>query len=106
MKPDGLLIVYGLNGANPIVGAENLAQNIDHFNTFTEHSLGQLLKLGGFDDIRVLPLKIYVFWKNPLNYVGLAVTGLLEFMFRLLFKLYGKDVNILSKKIAATCRRS
>lgn len=104
LKSQGLMIVYGLNGANPIVGAENLAQNIDHFNTFTEHSLEQLLTLGGFREIRILPLKIYVFWKNPLNYVGLAITGLLEFAFKILFKLYGKNVNILSKKIAATCR--
>lgn len=106
LKSNGLLIVYGLNGANPIVGAENLSQNIDHFNTFTEHSLKQLLILGGFQDIKILPLKIYVFWKNPLNYVGLAVTSLFELMFRVLFKLYGKNVTILSKKLAATCRRS
>ena len=105
LKSNGQLIVYGLNGANPIVGSENLSQNIDHFNTFTEHSLKQLLILGGFQDIKILPLKIYVFWKNPLNYVGLAVTSLFELMFRVLFKLYGKNVTILSKKLAATCRK-
>lgn len=104
LKPNGLLIVYGLNGANPMVGAENLAQNIDHFYTFTEHSLKQLLELARFNEIRVLPLKVYVFWKNPLNYVGLAVTGLFELFCRIMFKLYGKDVKILTKKIMATCR--
>ena len=51
LNPRGVLLVYGLNGANPLVGAENLAQNIDHFNTFTEHSLLQLLSLAGFKDI-------------------------------------------------------
>ena len=39
LKPGGLMIVYGLNGANPLVGSENLAHNIDHFNTFTDYSL-------------------------------------------------------------------
>ena len=66
------MIVYGLNGANPLVGSENLAHNIDHFNTFTDYSLRQVLQLAGFSDIRVMPLKLYVFWKNPLNYVGLG----------------------------------
>lgn len=101
---DGQIIVYGLNGANPIVGSENLAHNIDHFSTFTETSLRQVLEISGFRQIRVLPLKIYVFWKNPLNYVGLAITTILEFSFRMLFKIYGKNVSILSKKIAATAR--
>jgi 2-polyprenyl-3-methyl-5-hydroxy-6-metoxy-1,4-benzoquinol methylase len=105
LKPGGLLIVYGLNGANPLTAAENLSHNIDHFNTFTENSLRQLLELSKFSDIKLLPLKIYVFWKNPLNYVGLAITGFFEFFFRVMYKLYGKKVKILSKKIAATCRK-
>ncbi len=42
-----------------------------------------------------------MFWKNPLNYVGLAVTSTLEAVFRVMFMLYGKKVKILSKKVAA-----
>jgi SAM-dependent methyltransferase len=104
LKPGGLLIVYGLNGANPLVGSENLAHNIDHFNTFTDYSLRQVLELGGFTGVKVMPLRLYVFWKNPLNYVGLAVTTVLELFFRACFILYGKDVKILTKKLAAVCR--
>ena len=103
LKPGGLMIVYGLNGANPLVGSENLAHNIDHFNTFTDYSLRQILQLAGFAEIRVMPLKLYVFWKNPLNYVGLVATGLLELFFRGCFILYGKDVKVLTKKLAAVC---
>ncbi|MBN1236877.1 MAG: class I SAM-dependent methyltransferase [Gammaproteobacteria bacterium] len=105
LRSGGLLLVYGLNGANPLVGSENLAHNVDHFNTFTEHSISQVLQLGGFERIEPLPLKIYVFWKNPMNYVGLAVTGLLELGFRIVYKMYGKNVRILTKKIAATAVR-
>lgn|SRR5690606_15405918 len=101
LRPGGFVFVYGLNGANPLVGSENLAHNIDHFNTFTEHSLTQVLRLAGFEKIRTLPLSIYVFWKNPLNYVGLAFTGALELFFRVAYKMYGKNVRILTKKIAA-----
>ena len=105
LRDGGTVIAYGLNGANPFVGAENLAHNIDHFNTFTEYSLQQILELGGFSNVRLFPLKIYVFWKNPLNYVGLFITGFFELFFRVMFKLYGKNVKILSKKVAAIAHK-
>jgi len=50
-------------------------------------------------------LKLYVFWKNPLNYVGLAVTTVLELGMRVIFMLYGKKVRVLSKKVAAIAVR-
>jgi SAM-dependent methyltransferase len=101
LRPGGRVVVYAMNGANPLVGSENVAHNIDHFYNVTEHSLTQLMQLGGFVDIRPFALKLYVFWKNPLNYVGLAVTTVLEAIYRVIFKMYGKKVTILSKKIAA-----
>jgi len=101
LRPGGRVVVYAMNGANPMVGSENLSHNIDHFYNVTEHSLGQILQLAGFGAVRPFALKLYVFWKNPLNYVGLAVTATLEAVFRVLFMLYGKKVKILSKKVAA-----
>jgi cyclopropane fatty-acyl-phospholipid synthase-like methyltransferase len=73
LKQGGCLIIHSLNGANPIVGAENLALNFDHYNTFTENSLKDILKYSKFTDIKVFPLKLYVFYNNPLNYVGLVI---------------------------------
>jgi len=105
LKPDGTLISYTLNGANPLVGAENLAHNIDHFYTVTEYSFRQLLELSGFRQIKIHPLKLYVFWKNPLNYVGLVSTFFIELFFRAIFALYGKKVRVLTKKLLATCVR-
>lgn len=101
LRPGGRVIVYAMNGANPLVGSENLSHNIDHFYNVTEYSLEQLLKLGGFTGIRVFALKLYVFWKNPFNYVGLFATTALEWTFRAVYRLYGKKVRVLSKKIAA-----
>ena len=105
LKDGGVLIVYGLNGANPITGAEALAQNFDHFNTFTEYSLRQVLELVGFHAVELFPLKLYVFYKNPLNYIGIALTSALTVFFRICFKLYGKKNKNFSKKIAAVCRK-
>ncbi len=101
LRKDGRVVVYAMNGANPLVGSENLSHNIDHFYNVTEYSLTQILQLGGFEKIRVFPLKLYVFWNNPFNYVGLAVTTLFELTMRMIYRLYGKKVRVLSKKIAA-----
>jgi nucleoside-diphosphate-sugar epimerase/2-polyprenyl-3-methyl-5-hydroxy-6-metoxy-1,4-benzoquinol methylase len=97
----GRLICHGLNGANPIVGAETLAQNFDHFNTFTAYSLQQVLEYAGFKDIRIFGLHLYVFYKNPMNYVAWAVSAAMGILFRALFIIYGKTNRIFTKKIAA-----
>ena len=102
LRPGGQVLVYAMNGANPLVGSENLSHNIDHFYNLTEYSLQQVLELAGFHDVRVFALKLYVFWTNPLNYVGLAVTSVLELLLRAVFVLYGKKVRVLSKKLAAS----
>ena len=104
LRKNGLLVTYAMNGAHPLYGSENLAHNIDHFYTVTEFSLKQIMTAGGFSDVRIHPLKLYVYWTNPLNYVGLAVTGLIDLTVRILFKLYGKNVKVLTKKIAASGR--
>jgi len=106
LRPGGKIVVYAMNGANPLVGSENLAHNIDHFYNVTEHSITQLLQLGGFQNIKPFALKLYVFWMNPLNYVGLFVTSVMEAAMKIIFVLYGKKVRIVSKKIAAVAERA
>src|SRR6201994_500125 len=63
LRPGGRVVVYAMNGANPMVGSENLSHNIDHFYNVTEYSLGQILQLAGFAQVRPFALKLYVFWK-------------------------------------------
>jgi len=105
LVPGGRLISHGLNGANPITGSEALAQNFDHYNTFTEYTLNQLLSHGGFQDVEVFPLHLYVFYKNPFNWLAWGVSTLLSAVFRAAFILYGKHNKIFTKKIAAVARK-
>ena len=105
LKPGGTLIVHALNGANPITGAEALAQNFDHYNTFTEYTLRQILEHSGFRETRVIPLNLYVFYKNPFNWVAWAAASFLTLLFRAAFVLYGKTNRIFTKKIAAVCQK-
>ncbi len=102
----GMIIVHSLNGANPITGAEALAQNFDHHNTLTEYSLGQVLEHSGFTDIRVFPLNLYVFYRNPANYVLILLSALYTAFFRFSFLLYGKKNKLFTKKIGAVARKS
>ncbi len=105
LTPGGRLICHSLNGANPVVGAESLAQNFDHCNTFTEYTMRQALNYTGFENIQVFPLNLYVFWKNPANYLLLAASGLLHLSFRALFIMYGKSNKLFTKKIGASCQK-
>jgi 2-polyprenyl-3-methyl-5-hydroxy-6-metoxy-1,4-benzoquinol methylase len=106
LREQGILILHALNGANPITGAEALAQNFDHYNTFTEYTLRQVLIYSHFGDIQVIPLNLYVFYKNPLNYLLIMVDRLYTLFFRVSFMLYGKSNTIFTKKIAGICKKS
>lgn len=101
----GTLLVHSLNGANPITGSEALAQNFDHYNTFTEYSLRQILEHTGFGEVNVFPLNLYVFYNNPLNYVALLADRINTLLFRINFILYGKHNRIFTKKIAAVGKK-
>ncbi|MBW2269982.1 MAG: class I SAM-dependent methyltransferase [Deltaproteobacteria bacterium] len=105
LKPGGTLILHALNGANPITGAEALAQNFDHYNTFTEYTFRMILGHTDFEEVRVIPLNLYVFYRNPFNWVARAAASLLTLCFRAAFVLYGKNNRIFTKKIAAICRK-
>lgn len=101
----GTLMVHVINGANPIVGAESLAQNFDHQFTFTEYSLKQALEFTRYKNIKVIPLNLYVFYTNPFNYVALLIDKFYTFFFRINFILYGKSNKLFTKKIAAICNK-
>ncbi|MBU2477563.1 MAG: class I SAM-dependent methyltransferase [Gammaproteobacteria bacterium] len=105
LREGGRLITHGLNGANPITGSEALAQNFDHYNTFTEYTFRQVLEHSKFEDIKVYPLNLYVFWTNPLNYVLIAMSSLYTLFFRVSFIMYGKSNKIFTKKIGSVCRK-
>jgi len=101
LREKGMLIVHSMNGANPITGPEAVAQNFDHYNAFTSYSLKQILEHCGYADVHVLPLHLYVFRGNPLNYVAWGLAAILHLAFTAAFILYGKSNKLWTKKIAA-----
>lgn len=105
LRSGGRLLVHSINGANPFTGSESRAGNFDHYNSFTEYSLRQALEHAGYEDVDVLPLNLYVFFHNPLNYVALAAEKLTHLFFRLNYLLVGKHATVFTKKIAAVGRK-
>ena len=101
LRPGGILLVHALNGANPITGAEALAQNFDHYNPFTEYTMRQVLEHCHFEKVKVFPLNLYVFYTNPLNYVLMLMSALYTAFFRISFIMYGKKNKLFTKKIGA-----
>jgi len=106
LKDNGQIIAHALNGANPITGPEALAQNFDHYNTFTEYTIKQVFEFTHFNKIKVFPLNLYVFYNNPLNYVLIALSALYTAFFRISFIMYGKSNKLFTKKIGAVATKA
>jgi 2-polyprenyl-3-methyl-5-hydroxy-6-metoxy-1,4-benzoquinol methylase len=49
----GRLLIHSINGTNPLTGSESRAGNFDHYNSFTEYSLKQILEFTKFDNIKI-----------------------------------------------------
>jgi SAM-dependent methyltransferase len=105
LKDGGTLIIHSINGASPLTGSEARAGNFDHYNSFTEYSLKQVLEYSGYQHVRTLPLDLYVFYLNPLNYVALLLDRLYTLFCRVSFRLVGKSARLFSKKISAVSRK-
>jgi nucleoside-diphosphate-sugar epimerase len=105
LSKNGMLVVHSLNGANPITGSEALAQNFNHYNTLTEYSLKQILGYAGFRRIKTFPLNLYIFYENPINYIGVVLNYLLNKIFQISFLFYGKKNKLFTKKIGAVANK-
>lgn len=106
LVPGGVLILKTINSANPITGPHGRYLDLTHETSWTEESMQQVLGFRGFSDIRVLPSNLYVFYSNPLNYVGLVASKMLEWIFLLIFRLNGRNLTkVFTKNLLAVASR-
>jgi hypothetical protein len=102
LSPHGRLILKVPNGANPILAGSSRYIDFTHELLFTEESLSQVLRISGFKNIRIYAQDLYVFSKNPLNYLAKFMNFILNGSFRLLFRFYGrKTTKIFTKCLIA-----
>lgn len=99
---NGKTIIKTPNSSNPILANSGRYIDFTHEIGFTEESLSQILRVSGFREVRVYPQDVYIFYKNPLNYIAKFISKILNLIFRLLFLLYGrKTTKIFTKDIIA-----
>lgn len=102
----GKLFISTPNLSNPTLGSSSRYDDISHKVGYTEVSLMQLLKVGGFKDLYIKGLDVYVFYENPLNYPAKILSKLVNFFFRLCFLLYGRrTTKIFDKHLLAVAKK-
>lgn len=102
----GLILIKTMNGGNSILGTTTLYSDLTHRIMFDEFSLREVVAISGFDfdKIKVKKANLYVFYKNPLNYVAWIVNEVFSLLLRLYFILNNKKNKIFSKNIIAVVR--
>jgi len=102
LTSNGRLIIKTCNMANPITGSGSMYFDFTHETGFTEISLKEVLTATKFNNIILKGTDIYIFNRNPLNYVAKFVAAIYNQFFYLSAYLYGrKSIKIFTKDIMA-----
>ena len=105
LNPGGRLLLNAANCANPLISTEYPGNNWDHYLQAAEGNMTQAFSRAGFREVTPFALDFYVWWGNPLNYVAKALTATLHFVFKMMFRVYGKNATILTKRLGITAVR-
>lgn len=106
LSPGGKLILKVPNAANPILASSTRYMDFTHELLFTEESMSQVLRISGFNQIMIYPQDLYVFSRNPLNYIAKFLNFVINCILRLLFLFYGRTTTkIFTKNIIAVAMK-
>lgn len=106
LRSGGRLIVKVPNAANPVTGCSSIYLDFTHQRSFTDLSLRSVLRIW-FPRVHIFGQNLFVFYWNPLNYVGLAGQFVFDRVFRLLALLYGqRETRIFKKSIIAVADKA
>ncbi len=101
----GAFIMKTLNAANPILGAHGRYADFTHETSWTEESMREVLEQTGYVRVAVYPSNLYVFYRNPLNWVAWSVASCFELFFLAYFRLHGRtSAHIFTKNIIGVGR--
>jgi 2-polyprenyl-3-methyl-5-hydroxy-6-metoxy-1,4-benzoquinol methylase len=103
LKPGGRVVIEVPNMGNALVGLTYRYADFTHEMGFTEKSLAQLLRLGGFEDIEIRRFRIPL--SSPARIAQYLLRAALEGSMRLLSRLYTNDVELNSANIVGIARR-
>ncbi len=107
LKPGGVFLVKVPNMGNPLLGNDGRYIDITHEVGFDQHSLKQTLLMADFDKVKIYGTDIYVTPNILLNVTARVAAALLNKLWYLIFKLYGRtDTTIFTKNILGVGRRA
>lgn len=106
LKVGGVALIKVPNMGNPFMGNDSRYLDITHQNGFNENSLRQMLFMAKFPKVDVIGPDIYVTANPVVNVVCRAIATVLDKLFFLLFKFYGRtETKIFRKNILAIAQK-
>ena len=100
LRPNRGLLLVAANRTNPLIAAEDPGNNRDHYSYTAEDNLKQAFAFAGSTKATPILLDYYVLWKNPTNYVTKLITDTFHLLLRVIFRIYGKNASIFTKRLA------
>jgi len=89
------------NCTNLLMAAEYPGNNWDHYLYTAERGLKQAFAFAGTTKATSIPLDCYMLWKNPTNYVAKLITGTFHLLLKVIFRMYGNNASIFTKRLAS-----
>lgn len=104
---NGILIIKTVNAANPFLASASRYMDFTHEIIYDEFSIRDILLIAGFQarKIKIKESNLYVFWKNPLNYVAWLINSLINLFLRCYFILNFKKQRIFTKNLIAVVKK-
>ena len=100
LNPGGVIVGKVPNASNVFTGSHSRYIDFTHETSFTDTSLKQIFSATGYTASEIRESRLFVFYWNPLNYLGLIGTYLLKNLQLAIHKLYGNfSVSIVSNTI-------
>lgn len=102
----GVLLIKTVNAANPFLASASRYMDFTHEIIYDEFSIRNVLLIAGFKEgqIRVKESNLYVFWKNPFNYIAWLLNSFINLLLRCYFILNYKKQKVFTKNFIAVVR--
>lgn len=107
LRTNGILIIKTVNAANPFLAPASRYMDFTHEIIYDEFSIRDILLVAGFQakNIRIKGSNLYVFWKNPFNYIAWLINSVISLFLRCYFILNFKKQKIFTKNFIAVVRK-
>lgn len=103
----GVLIIKTVNAANPFLASSSRYMDFTHEIIYDEFSIKDILLVAGFQPAKIIVREsnLYVFWKNPLNYIAWIINNIINLFLRCYYILNFKKQTIFTKNIIAIIKK-